>query len=158
MDPARSPLYPRDMPAKSPLYDEGFYAWSRQQAEFLRAGQLGLADIELIAEEIESMGRAEKRELVSRPTVLLLHLLKGRYQPEKHGASWEASVRVLRNRLIDHLDDNPSLKSLLPQAMASTYRDAVLEAVAETGLPAATFPQSAPWSWEETLAAEFWPE
>ena len=71
------------MPAKSPLYDQDFYAWSREQAELLRAGELGQADIEHIAEEIESMGRTEKRELISRLEILLLHLLKWRYQPGK---------------------------------------------------------------------------
>jgi hypothetical protein len=146
------------MPAKSHLYDEDFYAWSRQQADLLRAGRLGQADIERIAEEIESMGRAEKRELVGRLTVLLLHLLKWRHQPEKRGASWEASIRVQRNRLADHLEDNPSLKSMLPKAMASAYRDAVLEAVAETALAASVFPESCPWSWDEAMDARFWPE
>ena len=146
------------MPAKSPLYDQDFFAWSRQQAELLRAGDLARADIEHIAEEIESMGRTEKRELISRLTVLLLHLLKWRYQRDNRGASWEASIRVQRNRLADHLDDNPSLKPLLPQSLTSAYRDAVLEAIAETGLPGATFPATCPWTVEQTLHAEFWPE
>ena len=62
-----------------------------------------------------------------------------------------------RNRLADHLEDNPSLKPLLPQALLSAYRDAALEAVAETGLPGATFPQACPWSEEQVLDAGFWP-
>ena len=157
MDAGAMPLYPSPMPAESSLYDEDFYAWSRQQAALLRAGQLGRADIEPIAEEIESMGRAEKRELISRLTVVLMHLLMWRHQPDKRGASWEASIRVQRNRLIDHLGDNPSLKALLPQAMASAYRDGVLDAVAETGLAAATFPKSSPWSSDEALDGDFWP-
>ena len=126
--------YPLAMPVKSPLYDRDFYAWSREQAELLRAGKLAEADIEHIAEEIDSMGRTEKRELISRLEVLLLHLLKWRYQPGKRGPSWEASIRVQRYGVEDHLDDNPSLKPLLPQALASAYRKATLEAVAETGL------------------------
>jgi hypothetical protein len=146
------------MASKSPLYDEDFYAWSRQQAELLRAGDLARADIENIAEEIASMGRTEKRELVSRLTILLLHLLKWRYQPDNRGASWEASIRVQRNRLDDHLDDNPSLRPLLPHALASAYRDAALEAVAETGLPLAAFPKDCPWAIEQVLGAGFWPE
>ena len=80
-----------EMSAKSPLYDQDFLAWSRQQADLLRAGDLARADIEHIAEEIESLGRTEKRELISRLAVLLLHLLKWRYQPEKRGARWEAA-------------------------------------------------------------------
>ena len=157
MDGRRETPYPRIMPTRSPLYDSDFYAWSREQAELLRKGELAQADIEHIAEEIDSMGRTEKRELISRLTVLLLHLLKWRYQPGKRGASWEASIRVQRNRLADHLDDNPSLKPLLPQALASAYRDAALEAVAETGFPATTFPDACPWTVEEALDEGFWP-
>ena len=137
------------MPAKTTLYDRDFFAWSLEQAKLLRARKLAEADIEHIAEEIDSMGRTEKRELISRLSVLLLHLLKWRYQPEKRSLSWEASIRVQRNRLADHLDDNPSLKPLLPQALASAYRDATLEAVAETELAGSTFPDACPWTVEQ---------
>ncbi len=157
MDAARRTSYRPAMPVKSPLYDRDFFAWSREQADLLHAGKLAEADIEHIAEEIDSMGRAEKRELVSRLSVLLLHLLKWRYQPEKQSPSWEASIKVQRNRIADHLDDNPSLKPLLPQALASAYRDAALEAVAETGLAESTFPQACPWTAEQALGAGFWP-
>ena len=146
------------MASKSSLYEQDFYAWSREQAELLRAGKLRQADIDHIAEEIDSMGRTEKRELISRLSVLLLHLLKWRHQPEKRGASWEASIRVQRNRLADHLDDNPSLKPLLPQALAAAYRDAALESVAETGLAASTFPAQCPWSVEQAMNGGFWPD
>jgi hypothetical protein len=145
------------MPGKSALYEKDFYAWSNEQSALLRAGKLSEADIGHIAEEIESMGRTEKRELISRLTVLLLHLLKWRFQPARRTASWEASIQVQRNRLADHLDDNPSLKPLLPAALAAAYRDATLEAVAETGLPATTFPAACPWTVEEVLDAKFWP-
>jgi Domain of unknown function DUF29 len=129
MDTPTLTPYLIDVSAKSPLYDQNFFAWRRQQADLLRAGDLARADIEHIAEEIESLGRTERRELISRLTVLMLHLLNWRHQPEKRGASWEASIRVQRNRLADHLEDNPSLKPLLPQALLSACRDAALEAV-----------------------------
>ena len=158
MDAARRTTYRPAMPVKSPLYERDFFAWSREQADLLRAGRLAQADIEHIAEEIDSMGRAEKRELISRLSVLLLHLLKWRYQPEKQSPSWEASIRVQRNRIAEHLDDNPSLNPLLPQALASAYRDATLEAVAETGLAGATFPEACPWTVEQVLDGGFWPE
>jgi Domain of unknown function DUF29 len=145
------------MPGKSQLYDSDFFAWSQEQAQLLREGRLGAADILNIAEEIDSMGRTEKRELVSRLTVLLLHLLKWRYQPDKRGASWEATIRVQRNRIEDHLDDNPSLKPLLPRALSTAYRDARLEAAAETGLPIASFPLECPWAASEIQDGEFWP-
>jgi hypothetical protein len=145
------------MPAKSPLYDRDFYAWSQEQADLLRAGKLAQADIEHIAEEIDSMGRTEKRELISRLTVLLLHLLKWRYQPRKRGPSWEASIANQRDDIADHLDDNPSLRPLLPHALASAYRKAFREAVAETGLPGATFPETCPWTVTQVLDGGFWP-
>ena len=145
------------MSVTSPLYDRDFYAWSREQAELLRAGKLAEVDIEHIAEEIDSMGRTEKRELINRLDVLLLHLLKWRYQPGKRGPSWEASILNQRNRIADHLDDNPSLKPLLPQALASAYRSARREAIAETGFAGSTFPDACPWTVEEVLDEGFWP-
>src|SRR5580698_7276634 len=93
------------------LYDQDFFAWAQEQAELLRAGRLSEADIGHIAEEIESMGRAEKRELVNRLIVLLHHLLKWQFQPDRRGASWEATILVQRHALERHLEDNPSLKS-----------------------------------------------
>ncbi len=140
------------------LYDRDFYAWANQQAGLLRAGRLDEADIEHIAEEIESLGNNEKRELVSRLRVLLLHLLKWHYQPVRGGASWRATIRVQRRDLADHMEDNPSLKSMVPEAVERAYGNAVIEAGAETGLPEATFPQSCPWSFEQMMDPNFFPE
>jgi Domain of unknown function DUF29 len=145
------------MPVKSPLYDRDFFAWSREQVELLRAGKLDEADIERIADEIESLGRTEKGELIGALRLLLLHLLKWRHQPSRRGPSWQARIRVLRNRVEDHLGDNPSLKSLLPEALAAAYRDAPLDAVAETGLPRTTFSETCPWTLDEVLSGRFWP-
>lgn len=142
---------------QSPLYDSDFHAWANEQAALLRAGKLGEADIAHIAEEIESMGRTEKRELISRLTVLMLHLLKWQYQPNKRTPSWQASIKVQRLQLAEHFEDNPSLKSKLPEAIASAYKIAFLEAVAETGLPESTFPAVCPWPFEEMMDAGFWP-
>jgi hypothetical protein len=86
-----------------------------------------------------------------------LHLLKWRHQPEKRSPSRKASIRVQCNRLADHLDDNPSLTPLLPKALASAYRDAALEAVAETGRARSTFPDASPWTVEQVLDGGFWP-
>ena len=77
-------------------YERDFYAWANEQAALLRAGRLGEADFKHIAEEIESMGKTEKRELVSRLTVLLLHLLKWRFQPELRSANWRLTVEEQR--------------------------------------------------------------
>jgi hypothetical protein len=139
-------------------YDRDFYGWANEQAALLRAGQLSAADIDNIAEEIESMGRAERRALVSRLTMLLLHLLKWRFQPSLRGTSWRATIRIQRRDLADHLADNPSLQSVLGEAIARAYGNAAIEAEAETGLSPATFPADCPWAFEQVMDAAFWPE
>lgn len=144
--------------SKSALYDEDFYAWANEQAALLRDGKLSAADIEHIAEEIESMGKTEKRELVSRLTVLLVHLLKWQFQPLLQGPSWRTTIRIQRIDITDHLTDNPSLKALIPEAIARAYTKARMESAAETGLPEATFPAACPWTFEQAMDEGFWPE
>jgi hypothetical protein len=139
-------------------YDADFYGWANEQAALLRAGKLSEADIANIAEEIESMGRSEKRELVSRLAVLLTHLLKWRFQPGGRGSSWRASIIVQRSRLSDHLDDNPSLKPRIPLALERAYREATVVAGDETKLGEAAFPPTCPWSFDDILNPDFWPE
>jgi hypothetical protein len=121
-------------------YETDFYAWTIEQAGLLRAGRLSEADIENIAEEIESMGRSEKRELVNRLTVLLIHLLKWQAQPAFRGTSWRLTIAEQRTRLDEHLKDNPSLRSLLTPAIETAYRLALLGAQKETGLAEGAFP------------------
>ena len=139
-------------------YKHDFYAWANEQAALLRAGKLAQADIEHIAEEIESMGKTEKRELVSRLRVLILRLLKWRFQPLGRSASWEASIGVQRLDLAELLKDNPSLKPYLPEAIEAAFKGAVLEAAAETQLPKSAFPPACPYSFEQMMDAEFWPD
>lgn len=143
---------------RSSLYETDFYAWANEQAALLRAGRLSAADIENIAEEIESLGRSEKRELVSRLTVLLAHLLKWRFQPALRGNSWRATVRVQRYELARHMSDNPSLKAQLHDAIADAYTVAVIRAAAETELAEALFPDQCPWSYEQMMDPDFWPD
>ncbi len=130
------------------LYEQDFYAWANQQASLLRAGRLTDADIANIAEEIESMGRSEKRELVNRLAVLLLHLLKWQFQPGLRGNSRRLSVEEQRYRLENHLRDNPSLKAMLDTATDEAYRLALIEAERETGLARRTFPAVCPYGFE----------
>jgi hypothetical protein len=141
----------------SVLYAQDFYAWSQEQARLLRAGKLAEADLDHIAEEIESMGKTEKRELVSRLTVLLLHLLKWQYQPALQGASWRTTIRNQRFDIADLMADNPSLRGQVSEAVVRAYRKAVGEAELQTGLPEAVFPTACPWSFEEVVSEGFWP-
>ena len=131
------------------LHDSDFYAWSLEQAALLRAGRVAEADLAAIAEEIESMGKTEKRELVSRLTVLLLHLLNWQYQPAGGGNSWRLSIASARDEIFDLLDDNPSLKAALDGLMASAYRYARRKAAIETEMGEEAFPAQRPWSFAQ---------
>ena len=142
---------------KNAAYDTDFYAWAQEQAALLRSGRLADADIEHIAEEIETMGRAEKRELVSRLTVLLLHLLKWRYQPNLRGRSWRLTIKEQRKEVLNHLADNPSLRSKTDEAMAVAYDLATIKAARETAMDEDEFPAVCPWTFEQA-ASDFWPE
>ncbi|MCB8876354.1 DUF29 domain-containing protein [Acidisoma silvae] len=141
----------------SETYDHDFYAWANEQAALLRAGRLNEADIANIAEEIESMGRSEKRELINRLILLLQHLLKWQYQPDRRGKSWRVTIMNNRRQLVRHLKDNPSLKSMLPEALTEAYGDAILEAVGEANLDESTFPPACPWSFAQIMDPDFWP-
>lgn len=141
----------------SNIYETDFYAWANEQARLLRAGRVSEADIENIAEEIESMGRSEKRELVNRLAVLLTHLLKWQFQPGLRGASWRLTVVEQRVRLAEHLKDNPSLKTIFPEALATAHRLALLAAQRETGLPKNAFPPVCLYAPEQVLDEGFLP-
>jgi hypothetical protein len=141
----------------SNVYESDFYAWAMEQAALLRERRLDAADIDNIAEEIESMGRGEKRELVNRLAVLLLHLLKWQFQPGFRSPSWGATIREQRLRLRNHLDDNPSLRTHLAEALARAYELAVIGAARETGLPESAFPSTAPYRVEQAVDDAFWP-
>ena len=138
-------------------YERDFYAWALTQADLLRTGRLPEADVQNIAEEIESMGRSEKRELVNRLAVLLTHLLKLQAQPALRSNSWRLTMLEQRARLADHLNDNPSLKHTFPDAFATAYCFALLGAQRETGLPQGAFPASCPWTSEQVMAEDSLP-
>ncbi len=141
------------------LYDTDFYAWANEQAALLRAGRLSEADVENIAEEIESMGKSERSELINRLAILLAHLLKWRYQPGLRGRSWRLTIDEQRDALRDHLADNPSLKSQLDDLTARCLPvDARIDAERETHLPRATFPPDCPFTFDEAMHPDFWPE
>jgi hypothetical protein len=140
------------------IYEDDFYAWTTRQADLLRAGNFSEADLPNIIEEIETLGRSELRELISRLRVLLLHLLKWQYQPNLQGPSWRGTIVTQRGEIIEHLAESPSLKSRLPEATERAYRLARAGAAAETGLLQAAFPIECPWSFDEMMREDFWPK
>ncbi|MEI6986819.1 MAG: DUF29 domain-containing protein [Rhodospirillaceae bacterium] len=143
--------------ATSETYETDFYAWANEQAALLRAGNLNAADLENIAEEIESMGRSEKRELVNRLIVLLTHLLKWQYQPNYQCSSWQTTIWSQRRELARHLKDNPSLRAKANDILLDVYPDVPIKASLETGFKETAFPQSCPWSFSQIMDEGFWP-
>lgn len=140
------------------LYDNDFYGWTRQQAALLRSGNVAESDIRNIAEEIEDMGKNLQRELESRLKALFIHLLKWQYQPGYRGNSQRYSIDEQRVELADHIADNPSLKSKLPEAIQRGYKYAINGAAKETGLAKTTFPKTCPWPFEQAMDDEFFSE
>lgn len=132
-------------------YERDFYGWTQEQSALLREHRFTQLDIDNLIEEIESMGRSERRQLLNRLEVLLLHLLKWQYQPELRSRSWELTIVEQRRRLAKLLRTNPSLHAELPDLLPEAYDDATFSAMRETGLPQATFPALCPWAVGEVL-------
>lgn len=137
-------------------YEKDINAWANEQARLLRAGRFDLLDIEHIAGEIEDVGKSEQRELASRMAVLLAHLLKWQYQPERRGASWEKTIRAQRKEIAYVLDESPSLAPKLqePRWLDMVWSRALAQAVSETGLDC--FPEECPWAVQDEILAASW--
>ncbi|NER34831.1 MAG: DUF29 domain-containing protein [Oscillatoria sp. SIO1A7] len=139
-------------------YDRDFYAWISKNVELLRSGQLAEVDRENIAEELESMGKRDLRQLRSRLQVLVMHLLKWKYQKEKPSKSWVATIEHQRDEIEGLLLDSPSLRVKLDLALDTIYPKAVRDACRETDLPETAFPTFCPFPMAEILAEGFFPE
>jgi len=140
----------------SPSHENDFYAWTQQQAHLLRTRQIHQLDWLKIAEEIEDMGRCEKRQLASRLEILIMHLLKWQFQPNLRSRSWQLTIKEQRLRLEQLLQENPSLKSNLTEIIDKVYPLATISAERETEL--SLFPESCCYSLTEILSADFFPD
>ena len=144
-------------------YDEDFYGWTQDQAAMLRraaASRINLADpVDFLnlAEEIESLGVSQLRELYSRYRVLLLHLLKWQHQPEKRTPSWRSTIRTQRDELSELLRMSPGLKPKRRGQLSRAYSAAREGAADETGLPLERFPEACPYSLEQVESTAWWP-
>lgn len=138
-------------------YQTDYYGWTVEQAGLLKAGQWQEIDIEHLAEEVEAMGRSEKRALESRLVVLIAHLLKWHYQPMRRGKSWELTIKEQRLRIVKILRDNPSLKREVEACFVDVYPFAVIQAVKETAIDENVFPPICVWTLEQVLSNDFLP-
>ena len=140
-------------------YETDVVAWANEQARLMRAGRFDLLDVEHIAEEIEDVGKSEQRELANRMAVLLAHLLKWQYQPERRGSSWEITIREQRKAILRRLKNRPSLKASLNDNdwWADAWGDARTAASTETGFGFDAFPEDCPWASDELLDHDWLP-
>lgn len=139
-------------------YHQDYYGWTQEQANLIKTGKFSDLDIENLIEEIEDMGKTERREVTSRMAIVLLHLLKWTYQPERRGTSWKRSIDIQRLEFKKVIKGNPSLKPQLKEILESAYNQATLDAFKETGLEIETFPEICPWTIEQVSQDEFYPD
>jgi hypothetical protein len=141
----------------SELYERDFFEWTQVTATALRAGDLDAIARDALAEELEDMGRRDLREVRSRATVLIVHMLKWQFQPDLRSRSWLATINVQRQDLATVFEQSPSLERKLGDALTAVYRAAIGQAVIETGLPKELFPSDSPWTVEQILSPDFLP-
>ncbi len=146
------------MPRNAAAYDKDFYAWTQEQANLLRAGKFSEIDVENLAEELDSMGRSDRREIDSRLEVLLAHLLKWQVQVTFRSPSWRGTIREQRRRIAKLVRESPSLRPVIDQLLPEAYEEARQKAVNETGLPETSFPAECPFTPEQLLAEDFLPD
>jgi len=137
------------------LYDKDYFLWLENTAQLIREKRFSEVDAVNLVEEIEDMGRSEKRALESNLVVLLLHLLKYKYQPTKRSNSWKASIREHRRRLRKAFKDSPSLKGYCEEVFAECYEDSRKQASDETGLALDIFPVKSPFTISEVLDEKY---
>lgn len=147
--------------ATETLYETDFYAWTQHQAALLRAEEIETLDLANLAEEIESMGISQRKEITSRLIVLIMHLLKWQYQPAPHGRtqprSWLNTITTQRQEIELVLRDSPSLRRQLPEHIAYAYPRARTRAHQETRIALKIFPETCPYTEDQILSDAFLP-
>jgi len=142
---------------QSTLYDQDYWQWTQQQIQSLQKGHWTALDIDNLVEELETLGRSEQREIGSYLQVLMMHLLKCEYQPEKRTSSWNQTLNHCRHKIQDCLEDTPSLQRFLhdPEWLTKYYRRARRDAAGETNKPLSLFPEYCPYTIEQILDSNF---
>jgi len=142
-------------PQGQQLYEADLHLWASQQAALVREGRLSELDLVHIAEELDDVGNEIYQRLESALTILLAHMLKWDFQPDRRSRSWEATIREHRRRVEKLLKQNPSLKSKLTEALSESYQNGRDRASGETDLPVGRFPEQCSYRWEDILNREF---
>jgi hypothetical protein len=145
-------------PSANDLYEIDFYAWTQEQARLLRERRWTDIDLDNLVDEVASVGSSEKREIRNRVTTLLAHLLKWKYQPGRRGSSWRRTILDQRWHLTEIIESSPSLADYVEQQVAQRYMGATVNAADETGIAIGIFPEHCPFTVEQVLDTDFFPE
>ena len=144
------------MGTNAELYERDFFTWTQATATLIRQGKWHEIDPERVAEELEGIGLQDKHELAQRLSDLLYQLLTWWAQPEERCGRWRSALCTERRELTLLLRDSPSLQAQVPTFLHEEYPVARAKALTATGL--ATLPTICPFTPEQVLAADFWPE
>jgi len=147
------------------LYEADFYTWIFRNIELLKQRRFSKIDVDILIDELESMAKRDKRELLNHFIILLAHLLKWQFQLKllteqwqtRQGGSWRGSIMEQRLQIVKQLKESPSLKNYLAEAVEKAYPDAVKIVMQETQLSKETFPKMCSYSIEQLLDENFYP-
>ena len=139
------------------LYDVDFALWIEETVNQLKSRNLEHLDWDNLIEEIESLGKSQRKAVRSFLLRLLEHLLKRCYVhlPDCY-RGWEIEIRNFRRELKAEFKDSLSLKSFMLNILTESYQEA-LEFVRED-YPDVTFPDVCPFPQdvEILLTEKFW--
>jgi hypothetical protein len=150
---------PQDLPNCEGIgeYEQDLIAWAMKNAALLRTGRFEQIDATHIAEELEDLGKSERRALGSHLRNLVMHLLKWEFQPERRRGSWRSSIDNARAEIAEIVEDSPSLEPFAKERLEKDYALARKNAISETGLPSEVFPTPCPYTIDQVLSDAFWP-
>lgn len=139
------------IPTRLRAYTEDYAGWVEDTARAIEDGRFEDIDRIALADEVRDLGKSEKRELRSALSILLVHLLKTKYRPERASRSWQATIRVQRKHIEEFLNESPSLRQDLPKLLSGAYDNARIDTANETGIDIDMFPETCEWTIAETL-------
>lgn len=117
------------------LYEQDYGLWAEQMADLIAAGRFGELDIENLVEEVRDLSKRERDRLLSSLRLIVHHLLKWDYQPQKRSRSWQTTIQRERLNIKKYLRDSPSLKRYLTdEYLHQVYETGRLDAIIETDL------------------------
>jgi uncharacterized protein DUF29 len=132
-------------------YEKDFFQWTQETARAIEEGRFDEIDRTALADEVEGLGKRDRREVGRRFAVILLHLLKLKYQPDKESGSWHSTIATQRRELESVLEDSPSLRPHVAALLPKAYGQARIDAANETGIDIDTFPETCEWTITEVL-------